>query len=89
MWNYDLRPDDNPVEANLGFVCRKEGTYLGKDKVDKMKEGGVKKLRAFFTIPDRTIAIYGLETIWRDDTIVGFLRRGEYAFSLDCSVGTG
>lgn len=89
LWNFDLRPDDNPVEANLGFACRKEGPYLGKDKVDKKKEEGVKKARAFFTIPDRTVAVYGLETIWRDDKIVGFLRRGEYGAHLDCSIGIG
>lgn len=89
LWNCDLRIDDNPIEANLGFVCRKEGPYLGKDKVDQKKEEGIKKRRVFFTIPDRTIAVYGLETIWRDDAIVGFLRRGEYGYHLDCSIGIG
>ncbi|XP_017784647.1 PREDICTED: sarcosine dehydrogenase, mitochondrial [Nicrophorus vespilloides] len=89
LWNHDLRGNDNPVEAGLGFVCRKEGPYQGKDQVDKLKKQGAKKKRVFFTIPDKTVAVYGLETIWRDDTIVGFLRRGEYAYHLDCSLGIG
>ncbi|XP_022914521.1 sarcosine dehydrogenase, mitochondrial [Onthophagus taurus] len=89
LWNHDLRSDDNPVEANLGFVCRKEGSYIGKDKVDKMKTEGIKKRRVFFTIPDKRVAVYGLETIWRDDVIVGFLRRGEFGYHLDCSIGMG
>lgn len=88
LWNYDLRIDDNPVEANLGTICRKEGQYLGKQHVDNLKQNGLKKRRLFFTMEDR-VALHGLETIWRDDTIVGFLRRGDYGYSLDCSIGTG
>ncbi|KAK9727710.1 FAD dependent oxidoreductase [Popillia japonica] len=89
LWNYDLRPNDNPIEAGLGFTCRKDGTYIGKDKVDKLKAEGIKKRRVFITVPDKTVAIYGLETIWRDDVIVGFLRRGEYAYYLDTNAGIG
>lgn len=89
LWNSDLRSNDNPVEAGLGFICRKNGIYQGKDKIDEMKAKGVSKKRIFLTVPDKNVAIYGLETIWRDDQVVGFLRRGEYAYSLDCSVGIG
>nr|XP_968443.1 PREDICTED: sarcosine dehydrogenase, mitochondrial [Tribolium castaneum] len=88
LWNHDLRIDDNPVEANLQGICRKDGQYLGKQHVEKLKEEGVKKRRVFFTLEDQ-VALYGLETIWRDDTIVGYLRRGDYGFNLDCSIGTG
>jgi sarcosine dehydrogenase len=88
LWNHDLRIDDNPFEANLQMICRKDGQYLGKQHVEKLKQHGVKKKRVFFTLEDR-VAIYGLETIWRDDTIVGFLRRGDWGYNLDCSIGTG
>lgn len=88
MLNYDLRIDDNPVEANLAAVCRKDGHYLGKQHVERLKQEGIKKRRVFFTLHDQ-VALFGYETIWRDDQIVGFLRRGEYAFNLDCSIGTG
>lgn len=80
--------NDSPIEANLGAVCRKDGHYLGKQHVEKLKQEGVKKRRVFLTLEDQ-VALFGHETIWRDDQIVGFLRRGEYAFSLDCSIGTG
>lgn len=89
LWNYDLRSNDNPVEAGLGFVCRKDGPYQGKDQVERLKSEGVRKRRCFFTIPDKTVTVHGLETIWRDDAIVGFLRRGEYGYHLDCSIGLG
>lgn len=54
-----------------------------------MKAGGVTKKRVFITVPDKTVALYGLETIWRDDVIVGYLRRGEYAYYLDTNMGIG
>ena len=88
LWNYDLRIDDNPVEGNLQAFCRKDGQYLGKQHVEKLKQHGVKKRRVFFTLEDH-VAVYGLETIWRDDAIVGYLRRGDYGYHLDCSIGVG
>ncbi|KAK4886911.1 hypothetical protein RN001_003182 [Aquatica leii] len=88
LWNSDLRSDDNPVEANLSKICRKDGSYLGKDQVDKLKSEGVSKLRAFFTLNSK-IPLWGNETIWRDDQIVGFLRRGDYGYFLKCSIGIG
>ncbi|XP_023012335.2 sarcosine dehydrogenase [Leptinotarsa decemlineata] len=88
LLNHDLRIDDNPVEAGLVKLCRKEGQYLGKQSVERVKQDGIKKRRVFFTLPDN-VALYGFETIWRDDAIVGFLRRGEYGFSLESSIGIG
>ncbi|CAH0561302.1 unnamed protein product [Brassicogethes aeneus] len=85
---HDLKMNDNPMEANLIHVCRKEGSYLGKQHVEKMKQEGVKKRRSFFTL-DANVPLYGIETIWRDDEIVGYIRRAEYGFSLDCSIGIG
>lgn len=83
-----MRIDDNPVEADLEHLCRKEGSYLGKQHVEKMKQNGVRRRRVFFTLEDH-IPLHGYETIWRDDAVVGYLRRGEYAYSLDCSIGIG
>lgn len=88
LWGHDLRIDDNPIEANLGMVCRKTGEYQGMRHVDKLRAEGIKKRRAYFTLNDK-VPLYGYETIWRDDQIVGFLRRGDYAFALDKSVGIG
>lgn len=86
--NHDLRIDDNPVEAGLTQFCRKDGQYLGKQAVEEAKQQGVRKRRVFFTLNEK-IPLYGYETIWRDDVIVGFLRRGEYGFTLDSSIGIG
>lgn len=86
--NHDLRIDDNPIEAGLSRFCRKNGQYLGKQSVEDVKRQGVMKQRVFFTL-DEKVPLYGYETIWRDDNIVGFLRRADYGFHLDSSIGIG
>lgn len=88
LWNHDIRLDDNPVEADLRGICRENGQYLGKQHVDKLRKHGCYKRRAFFTMQN-DICLHGNETIWRDDHIVGYLRRGNYGYSLDCSIGIG
>ncbi|CAH1643582.1 unnamed protein product [Spodoptera littoralis] len=88
LWNADLRADDNPVEAGLGFACRKDGDYIGNEHVTRAKANGVTKKYAFFTL-DEKVAIFGQEAIFRNGEPVGYLRRGDYAFYLDKPIGIG
>ncbi|CAH1128501.1 unnamed protein product [Ceutorhynchus assimilis] len=88
LQNKDIRIDDNPVEAGLQGFCRKDGQYQGKSVVERVKREGVLKKRCFFTLQDN-VALYGLESIWRDDVVVGYLRRGNYGFALDSPIGIG
>lgn len=37
----------------------------------------------------RKVPLWGLEAIWRDDKVVGYLRRAGYGFSVDSSIGYG
>lgn len=88
LWNSDVRVDDNPVEAGLSHTCRSEGEYLGKAAVEEARENGVKKRYVFLTVEDH-IPLYSMETIWRNGELVGYLRRGEYGFALECSIAQG
>ncbi|KDR18080.1 Sarcosine dehydrogenase, mitochondrial, partial [Zootermopsis nevadensis] len=88
LWNADLRTDDNPLEAGLDLICREDGDYVGKEALDVIKQKGLKKKLAFFQL-QKQIPVWGLETIWRDDQVVGFLRRGEYGYALGASIGQG
>uniref|UniRef100_A0A336MEF7 CSON013804 protein n=1 Tax=Culicoides sonorensis TaxID=179676 RepID=A0A336MEF7_CULSO len=86
LWGYDLRSDDTPIEANLGFTCRRKGEFEGKDVIDKQLREGVTKKLAFFTLNEQ-IPVWGLETVYRDGQVVGHLRRGEYAYMLHKPIG--
>lgn len=43
LWGKDLRWNDNPIEAALENLCRKNGNYLGKEPVEWSRKNGVKK----------------------------------------------
>ncbi|KAK4886912.1 hypothetical protein RN001_003183 [Aquatica leii] len=87
IWNSDITSEENPVEANLGQICKSD-IYLGKDVVERAKRSGIKKIRTIFTL-DKKISLWGLEIIWRNDKIVGFLKRGNYGHYLQKSIGIG
>lgn len=53
LWNSDLRADDNPIEAGLGFTCRKGGDYIGNEHVTRARTNGVTKKYAYFTLNDK------------------------------------
>lgn len=86
LLDYDLRADDTPIEANLEHLCRKNGTFLGADVVEKQRKGGVNKRLVFITI-DENIPLWGLEGVYRNGESVGFVRRADYGFAIDKSIG--
>jgi sarcosine dehydrogenase len=75
------------VEANLGFTCRKDGvSYKGKQIVEEQQQHGVQKRLAYLTLKEK-IPLWGLEAVYRNGEVVGHLRRGEWAYTLDCALG--
>ncbi len=43
----------------------------------------------YFLIGCRKVPLWGLETIWRNDRVVGYLRRADYGFTTGSSIGYG
>lgn len=86
LWSYDLRSDDTPLEAGLGFTCRKQGDYRGRAAVDRQRLEGVKRRLVYLTLQDQ-VPIWGLEGVYRNGEPVGILRRAEYAYTLGKSLG--
>lgn len=89
-WHADLRMEDTPLEAGLGFTCKLKSDvdFLGRKALERQKADGLRKRIACFTL-DENVALHGLEAIWRDDEVVGFTRRGEYGFALGKSLAYG
>lgn len=86
LWSFDLRPDDTPLEAGLGFTCRKQGLYKGKEAIDRQRKEGIQKRLVYLTLDDQ-VPIWGLEGVYRNGQPVGFLRRAEYAYYLGKPLG--
>ena len=51
-WHQDLRHDDTPLEAGLGFTCKlkRDTPFLGREALEKQKAEGLGKRLVCFTI---------------------------------------
>lgn len=88
LWGHDLRSDDSPLEANLGFTCRQprdeQDSFRGRDA---MLQRGIQKQLIFLTLDDpQKPPLWGLEAVYCDGKIVSHLRRGDWAFTLETAI---
>ncbi|XP_011689604.1 PREDICTED: sarcosine dehydrogenase, mitochondrial [Wasmannia auropunctata] len=86
LWGSDLRIDDNPIEAALEIVCRKNGKYLGKASVEQCRKNGIKKRLVHLHTTDE-IPLWGMESVYRNDQLVGYLRRAEQGYTFKKNIG--
>lgn len=86
LWGTDLRSDDTPLEANLGYLCRKNGAYKGQNVIEKQQKDGVFKRLVYFTVNEE-VPLLGLEGIYRNGEAVGHLRRAEFGYTIQKSIG--
>lgn len=87
QWGYDLQSDNTAIESSLDAFCRRDGVYNGSNAVDRQRIVGVSKRLISFTI-DELIPIWGLECVYRNGEIVGYIKRGEFGYTIDKSIGT-
>jgi 4-methylaminobutanoate oxidase (formaldehyde-forming) len=90
-WGHDISPDENPVEAGLGFVVAwdKPGGFIGRDAVLKAKQEGVRQRLVQFALHDDARLLYHNEPIWRDGELVGRITSGMYGHTVARSLGMG
>ncbi|XP_062269284.1 sarcosine dehydrogenase, mitochondrial [Platichthys flesus] len=89
-WHADLRPDDTPLEAGLAFTCKLKSSipFLGRDRLEEQKKEGLRRRIVCFTI-DEKVPMFGLEAVFRNGVPVGHLRRSDYGFFIDKTIGYG
>lgn len=81
-----MRSDDSPLEANLELVCRKSGAYKGRNAIERQQKDGLTKRLVYFTVNEE-VPLWGLECIYRNGEPVGYLRRAEFGYSINKSIG--
>ncbi|KAG7498175.1 sarcosine dehydrogenase, mitochondrial [Solea senegalensis] len=89
-WHADLRPDDTPLEAGLAFTCKMKSSipFQGRERLEKQKAEGLRRRIVCFTIEEK-VPMFGLEAIFRNGVPVGQLRRSDYGFFIDKTIGYG
>ena len=88
-WHADVRVEDTPLECGTGFACKfkTDIDFCGRQALEKQKKEGYKKRCAYIYPEDTNVAIFGLETLYRNGKVCGFLRRGGYSYTLKRSIG--
>lgn len=53
-WHQDLRHDDTPLEAGLGFTCKlkSDTPFLGREVLEQQKAEGLRRRLVCFTIEE-------------------------------------
>ena len=53
-WHMDLRAEDDPLEAGLGFTCKLKSPvdFLGRKALEEKRQKGLKKRIAVFSIQE-------------------------------------
>ncbi|KAJ6619007.1 hypothetical protein lerEdw1_014921 [Lerista edwardsae] len=89
-WHADLRPDDTPLEAGLAFTCKLKSNipFLGREAVEAQKATGIFRRLVCFTI-DEKVPMFGLEAIWRNNQVVGHVRRADFGHTINKTIAYG
>ena len=90
-WGSDITPNDNPLEAGLGWAVKlKQGTsFLGRPAIEKAVNSKLTKRLMSFTVADSNIVLTGRETILRNDAPVGYLTSGGWGYTVERNIGYG
>ncbi len=90
-WGHDVSPDENPLEAGLGFVVAwdKPGGFIGRHALLAAKEAGLPQRLVQVALRDDSKLLYHNEPIWRDGVLVGRITSGMYGHFVGKSLGMG
>lgn len=70
----------------MEFLCRENGAYKGRNVIEKQQNDGLTKRLVFFTVNEE-VPLLGLEGVYRNGEPVGHLRRAEFGYTIQKSIG--
>ena len=90
-WGDDVTPDDDPVEAGLGFAVAwdKPGGFIGREALVARKAAGTGRRRIHIKLPHDAGIMYHNEPIWCDGEVVGQVTSGMFGHTVGGPVGIG
>jgi len=87
LYGHELGDDISPLEANLGWICKfGKGEFIGRDKLAKLKEDGLKRKLVGFEMTDKGIARDDFD-VYINDEKVGRVTSGSPAPFLKKNIG--
>lgn len=90
-WGHDIGPDDDPIQAGLGFCVawEKKGGFIGQEALAQRRGKQPKKRLVQFAMESDQPMLYHNEPIWRDGKQVGYLSSGMFGHTIGRAIGLG
>jgi aminomethyltransferase len=86
LYGHEISDEITPLEANLGWICKLNTQFLGRDALAKLKEKGLERKLVGFEMIDKGIARDGFD-VYIDDKKVGYVTSGSPAPFLKKNIG--
>ncbi len=86
-WSADITPEDNPLEAGLGFCVRlQKPDFIGKDALLAIRRNGLRTRFRALTL-DAGGNLYGGESVYSGGRLIGRIRSGGYGHTIGKDIG--
>ncbi len=86
LYGHEISDEITPLEANLGWICKLDTEFIGRDALAKLKEDGLKRKLVGFEMTDKGIARDEYD-VYIDDKKVGVVTSGSPAPYLKKNIG--
>ena len=86
LYGHEISDETTPLEANLGWICKLNKDFLGRDALAKQKEKGLTRKLVGFEVTDKGIARDDFD-VYINDKKVGKVTSGSPAPFLKKNIG--
>lgn len=86
LYGHEISDEITPLEANLGWICKLNTEFIGRDALAKLKEDGLTRKLVGFEMIDKGIARDEYD-VYIDDKKVGVVTSGSPAPFLKKNIG--
>ena len=86
LYGHEISDEITPLEAGLGWICKLNKDFLGRDALAKQKEEGLKRKLVGFEMRDKGIARDGFD-VYINDEKLGFVTSASPAPFLKKNIG--
>ncbi|WFU71402.1 FAD-dependent oxidoreductase [Bradyrhizobium sp. CB2312] len=90
-WGADVSDEDTPLEAGLGFTIawNKGEDFIGRTVLETQRGQTPRRRLVQLAAPRAVPLLFGTEPVWRNGSLVGYLRSAGFGHTLGCGVGMG
>lgn len=85
LYGHELTDEINPIEAGLGWVCKKDRPFIGSEPIAKMRLDGPPRKLMGIRMESRIVPREGYK-VFRDGSEIGSISSGVFSPTLDCGI---